>query len=64
MFNKLQGNNVHVLEKSSWAAANLSSIVNLNEEFYQLFLNFAKNSKEKISTNGLRGLGYYLMKCK
>ncbi|CAD8114348.1 unnamed protein product [Paramecium primaurelia] len=63
MFNKLQGNNVHVLEKSSWAAANLSSLVNLNQEFYQLFLNFGMNNKEKISTNGLRGLGYYLMKC-
>jgi hypothetical protein len=21
------------------------------------------NNKEKISTNGLRGMGYYLMKC-
>ncbi|CAD8127733.1 unnamed protein product [Paramecium sonneborni] len=64
MFNKLQGNNVHVLEKSSWAAANLSSLVNVSEDFYKLFLNFAMNSKEKISTNGLRGLGYYLMRCK
>lgn len=53
-----------MLEKSSWAAANLSSLVNVSEDFYKLFLNFAMNSKEKISTNGLRGLGYYLMRCK
>lgn len=62
MFNKLQGNNIHVLEKSSWAAANLSSLFELGPEFFPIFLAFAMNNKEKISTNGLRGLGYYLMK--
>ncbi|TNV74547.1 hypothetical protein FGO68_gene274 [Halteria grandinella] len=62
MFKKLQGNNIHVLEKSSWAAANLSSLIELGPDFFSIFLTFAMNNKEKISTNGLRGLGYYLMK--
>ena len=49
-----------MLEKSSWAAANLSAIKLLDPSFYNLFLTFVSSSKEKIATNGLRGIGYYL----
>lgn len=62
MFDKLSGHNIHVLEKSSWAAANLVSLTKLDASFFALFIGFANNQKEKISTNGLRGLGYFLMR--
>lgn len=52
------------MEKSSWAAANLSAIKLLDPSFYNLFLSFVSSSKEKIATNGLRGIGYYLQRTK
>jgi hypothetical protein len=67
IFESASDTNINVQMSNSWALANLSFIKKFNisdpyvaQESLMISIQYACSTKEKVVSNGLRSLGYYL----